>query len=404
LRHSLGLVDGLMCFKNLEACPFHVEDEKPNTAFVLMPFAKQFDEVYLKGIKAGLPTGWNCNRSDERWDIPEAVCKTCKSIQEATMIIADITGRNPNVFLELGLAFGLGKMFLLVTQSVNDMPFDVRTFNAIVYDFDALDDLHSKLRAAVDQLKPAPRLSKDAFVFEKTLEAAVEILQHHASHVEHSGPTMQVFIGSKNVEQDWLLPSAETIRLLQCAPRFLFRDVKGRHDYYDFQPRYEHHFLRILKNGFIVATFPSAQWDRDLGIIYIHEVVTYIAELYLFACRVMKKREVVASQRIKVELLNVNGYPVRLDSDGVRSRGDYDFPANSIVLEEDFNPDSDWKSLFDILVRIYRAVCGYAGITDITDQIIKTNLRELLGWINELQTTYSDAGVEALNLNEVFEN
>ncbi len=392
-----------MCFKNLEACPFQLEDEKPNTAFVLMPFASQFDEVYLHGIKAGLPVGWVCNRSDERWDIPEAVCKTCKSIQEATMIVADITGRNPNVFLELGLAWGLGKLFILITQSVNDLPFDVRTFNAILYDPQALDALHRKLRVAVDQLKPAPRLSKEAFAFEKNVAAVAELLQRAAPSAEQLGPTMQVFIGSKNVEQDWLPPNAETISLLQCAPRFLFRDIKGRHDYYDFLPRYEHHFLRILKNGFMLAKFPAAQWDRDIGILYINEVVTYVAELYLFACRVMKKRGVIASQRIKVELLNVQGYPVRVDSDGPRSRGDSDFPAYSLVVEEDFNPDSDWKSLLDVLVRIYRAICGYAGITDLTDQTIKTNLRDMLGWIKELQTTYSDSDVTALNVNELFD-
>jgi hypothetical protein len=61
---------------------------------------------------------------------------------------ADIAGRNPNVFLELGLAFGLGKMFILVTQSVNDMSFDVRTFNVIVYASDTLDNLHSKIQTA----------------------------------------------------------------------------------------------------------------------------------------------------------------------------------------------------------------------------------------------------------------
>jgi len=306
------MVKDLLCFKNLEDCPFHSVDEKYNTAFVLMPFEERFAKIYLKGIKDGLPTGWECNRSDERWDIPEAVCKICKSIQEATLIIADISGRNPNVFLELGLSFGLEKKFILMTQNINDLPFDVRTFNAIEYDSDNPDDLHRKLREAISQLNPIPRVSKEAIVFDENLEKAEEILEYQAPHAEQSGPTMQILIGSKNNERDWLPPSEANRNLLRCAPPFLFKEVKSRHDYYDFEPR-ENCFLRILRNGFIISQFPSAQWDSRTEMsartIYIHELVRYVAELFFFACRIMKEKEIKDSQRIKIELLNVKRHP-----------------------------------------------------------------------------------------------
>jgi len=400
------MVKDLLCFKNLEDCPFHSADEKSNTVFVLIPFEERFGEVYLKGIKDGLPTGWECSRSDERWDIPEAVCKICKSIQEATLIIADITGRNPNVFLELGLSFGLEKKFILITQNINDLPFDVRTFNTIEYNPSNLDDLHRKLREAISQLKPIPRLSTEAFVFDENLQKAKGILEYQAPHSEQSGPTMQILIGSKNNERDWLPPSKENRNLLQCAPAFLFKEVKSRHDYYDFEPR-ENCFLRILKNGFIISKFPSVQWDTEKEIharaICIHELVGYVAELFLFACRIMKKREIRDNQRMKIELLNVKGHPVRFDYSLWLPHWDYDFAESFIVLEEDFNPDNDWRSLLGILVRIYRVICEHATITDITDETIKKNLRKILGQIHELHTTYSDSGVTALDLNEVFE-
>jgi len=399
------MVKDLLCFKNLEECPFHI-DEKYNIVFVLMPLEERFDEIYLKGIKDGLPTDWECNRSDERWDIPEAVCKICKSIQEATLIIADISGRNPNVFLELGLSFGLEKKFILITQNINDLPFDVRTFNAIKYDPTDLDDLHRKLREAISQLKPIPRVSTEAFVFNENLPKAEEILEYQAPHAEQSGPTIEILIGSKNDERDWLPPSGENTSLLRCAPSFLYREIKGRHDYYDFEPLRENHFLRILKNGFIISKFPSAQWDSEKEMrartIYIHELVKYIAELFLFACRIMKKKGIKDNQRMKIELLNVKGYPVRFDYGVLGSRWNYDFVEYSIILEEDFNPDDDWRSLLGVLVRIYRVICEHATIIDITDQTIKTNLREILKHIHELHTTYSDSGVKALDLNEIF--
>lgn len=399
------MVRGLLCFKNLEDCPFHPVDEKHNSVFVLMPLEERFAEIYLKGIKAGLPTGWECNRSDERWDIPEAVCKICKSIQEATLIVADITGRNPNVFLELGLSFGLEKKFILMTQSIHDLPFDVRTFNAIKYDSDNLDDLHRKLREAISQLNPTPKASREASVFSKHLDKAMEILEYEAPQVEQSGPAMDIIIGSKYNEQDWLSPNEENRNILRCAPSFLFKEVKSRHDYYDFEPR-ENCFLRILRNGFIISKFPSAQWDSETKLnartIYIHELVSYIAEFFFFACRIMKQKGIRDSQRMKIGLLNVKGHPVRFDIKPWFSHWDYDFAESFISIEEDFYPGNEWKSLLGTLAQIYRVICEHATITDIDDKTIKANLRKISEQIRELRTTYSSSGVEALNLDEVF--
>ncbi len=110
------------------------------------------------------------------------------------------------------------------------------------------------------------------------------------------------------------------------------------------------------------------------------------------------------SQRIRIELLRVKGHPIRFDYDSRRSWRNYDFAESFIVLEEDFNPDNDWKSLLSILTRVYRVICEHAGIIDITDNTVKTNLRQILGRIDELRTNYSPSGVTALDLNEIFKN
>jgi len=401
------MVKILICFKNFKECSFHTVEEKTNTAFILMPFAEPFDEIYHKGIKDGLPTGWECNRSDEKWDIPEAVCKICKSIQEATLIIADVTGRNPNVFLELGLSFGLEKKFVLITQNIDDLPFDVKTFNVIEYSPNNLDDLKEKLKEVINQVKPVPRVLEEASIFRKNLKNAKEILSIQASYAEKTGrPTMQVFIGSKNNEQDWLPPSSENINLLRCAPNFLFREIIGRHDYYEFQPRSTNYYFRIQKNGFIISSFPCAEWDNEKGTIYVHELVGYVTDLYLFACRIMKEKEIKDNQRIRIEVLNVKGHMAKIHNEPFQLRWDYYFNDDSIDLEEDFNPNTDWNSLFGVLVRIYRVICEYAGIIDITDKTIKTNLREMFREIRELHTTYTSSGITALTsfLNEAFEN
>jgi len=45
-----------------------------------------------------------------------------------------MTGRNPNVFYEVGYAHALGKPTFLLTQKADDIPFDLKHFPHIIYD------------------------------------------------------------------------------------------------------------------------------------------------------------------------------------------------------------------------------------------------------------------------------
>ncbi|MFX0077225.1 MAG: hypothetical protein ACFE96_17410 [Candidatus Hermodarchaeota archaeon] len=122
------------CFKNFGTCTIPI-DIDAHKVFVLMPFSEAFNSIYAKGIKRAfeeLKADWHVIRADEDLTLPENICKVCKSIQEAGVIVADLTDRNPNVFFELGLAFGLEKRYILLSQDY-DLPFDMRTFNVIVY-------------------------------------------------------------------------------------------------------------------------------------------------------------------------------------------------------------------------------------------------------------------------------
>jgi nucleoside 2-deoxyribosyltransferase len=77
------------------------------------------------------------------------------SIRKARLIVADLTGRNANVFYEVGIAHALNKPVLLMTQSIDDVPFDLRHRRALVYEYsprgckklekDLLDNVNSML-------------------------------------------------------------------------------------------------------------------------------------------------------------------------------------------------------------------------------------------------------------------
>lgn len=56
-----------------------------------------------------------------------------ESIAKSGLVVADLTGRNQNVMYELGLANAMGKDTVLLSQEIDDVPFDVRSQRVLTY-------------------------------------------------------------------------------------------------------------------------------------------------------------------------------------------------------------------------------------------------------------------------------
>ncbi|MBA7493139.1 hypothetical protein ES702_03694 [subsurface metagenome] len=103
--------------------------------FVLMPFDNRFDPIYGNIIKKVIKKfGLNCKRADEIFGTEPIIKDIWGHIQKARILIADITGRNANVFYELGLAHAINKEVILITQNIRDIPFDLQHYRCIVYE------------------------------------------------------------------------------------------------------------------------------------------------------------------------------------------------------------------------------------------------------------------------------
>lgn len=109
-------------------------DENNLFAFVLMPFDSRFDDIYKFGIKepAG-HLGVLAERVDEQIYSEGILDRIYRQIELADVIIADMTGQNPNVFYEVGYAHAKGKLCILLTSSADDIPFDLKHRRHIVY-------------------------------------------------------------------------------------------------------------------------------------------------------------------------------------------------------------------------------------------------------------------------------
>ena len=102
--------------------------------FVLMPFGPKIDPLYQNVIK---PTVENanceCKRADDFFTANKIMDDIIQAIDDATFIIADLTDRNPNVFYEVGYCHAQGKKVIFLTQSKDDVTFDLRQWRLIVY-------------------------------------------------------------------------------------------------------------------------------------------------------------------------------------------------------------------------------------------------------------------------------
>ena len=113
----------------------NIESTAPKPfVFVLMPFDSNFSDIYKFGIKgAAEDVGAYAERVDEQIFNEGILDRIFNQISKSDVVVADMTGRNPNVFYEVGYAHALGKTTLLLTQNVNDIPFDLKHRQHIVY-------------------------------------------------------------------------------------------------------------------------------------------------------------------------------------------------------------------------------------------------------------------------------
>jgi tetratricopeptide (TPR) repeat protein len=125
--------------------------------FVLMPFIGEFDDIYKFGIKgAAEDAGAYAERVDEQIFTEGILERIFNQISKADIIVADMTGRNPNVFYEVGYAHALGKIVLLLTQNADDIPFDLKHKPHTIYSgkIDVLrKELTKKLIWAINESK-----------------------------------------------------------------------------------------------------------------------------------------------------------------------------------------------------------------------------------------------------------
>ena len=138
-------------------------DKSKKQAFVLMPFQDPYNSYYRAIFKPALEAaGYIVTRADDLFIPRPIMLDIQQSIIEAHLILCEMSGKNPNVFYELGLAHATGRPVILVSRQEEDIPFDLRHVRIMLYD-PKRKDWKEHLRTAITAAAKAVEENNDVW-------------------------------------------------------------------------------------------------------------------------------------------------------------------------------------------------------------------------------------------------
>jgi len=131
-----------------------------SSIFVAMPFAKKYSDAFYYVIQPCVKElGYQCIRLDQTAYTGDIVETIKKRIKSAELVVALLDGANPNVYLEVGYAWGVGTptVLLLNKEQETEIPFDIRQQKRLVYEslFELKPALLEELRNIIGRRKQA---------------------------------------------------------------------------------------------------------------------------------------------------------------------------------------------------------------------------------------------------------
>lgn len=187
------------------------------TCFIMMPFDDRFQSYYERIFSAAAQySGLRPIKVDEIYTPTQISDDIFRLIRDAEIILADVTGKNPNVNYELGIAHALGKKTVIITQNGDDVPFDYRHLRYIQYNTQyagweekLLSSISRSIRSALDMNKPTTNITGHAlqtlfgFLEDTALDASYEI-----SKVAHYQSDLS---GNCRVQQTWYITAKSDV-------------------------------------------------------------------------------------------------------------------------------------------------------------------------------------------------
>jgi nucleoside 2-deoxyribosyltransferase len=115
---------------------------------------RQADKVLKHIIRKSLePLGFKVIRADAISEPGTINLQVMKRIVDSEIVVADLTGTNPNVMYELAIRHAIGKPVILLLKSSEKIPFDIATERTIFYDLSDIDSVENTRDALSQQVQ-----------------------------------------------------------------------------------------------------------------------------------------------------------------------------------------------------------------------------------------------------------
>ncbi len=188
-----------------------------DTCVVLIPSSNDFTNQWKLAIKPAIEAvNIKPFKADETPTADDIVKNVTQSIFEARLVLADVSGSNPNVTYELGLAQAIGKQTIIVCQDVDEVPRDIQGHGLIVYDPNDIETLRKDLENSIKELLTREVDPSRSYVFpdlrllDEATRRELGDLRRKAKKVELTvyPPTADLFLNDQLIER-----SRQTVRV-----------------------------------------------------------------------------------------------------------------------------------------------------------------------------------------------
>lgn len=157
-----------------------MSQDDPKICFVIAPIDAEGSETRRRSDQvlnhiispAAEECGYETIRAD---NISEPGIITSQIIQhllEDSLVIADLTGRNPNVFYELAIRHAIKKSVVQIIQSGESIPFDVAATRTIQVDHQDLDSVAKCKEELISQIHS---VEKDPNLVDTPISIAIDL-------------------------------------------------------------------------------------------------------------------------------------------------------------------------------------------------------------------------------------
>jgi hypothetical protein len=174
---------------------------KENLCFVISPIGSDGSSAYTKFkeileyiIKPAFNESgfkYTVIRADDIDRAGSFIKDILESIYSAHLVIADLTGQNPNVFYELGVRHSLRPRTILISQNLDDIPSDLREYRTIIYGTSAKEAaaFKEKIKKFLTEIKQEPDRPDNP-----VLDRLGSVIENKLSQVEEERDTLKAEI------------------------------------------------------------------------------------------------------------------------------------------------------------------------------------------------------------------